>query len=148
MHGFRFETVFFPIEEEAGGKVDCFYCALRRRTALIKLAFQDGYNRIAFGHHLDDIIETLLMNVIHHGNISTMAPHVRLFQGKISILRPLAYVEENETRQYAAQARFVPPACRCSGMDLSIRRDTKHFIAQMRQAIPDVKQNLLACLRP
>jgi len=146
-YNMKWETIFFPIAEESGGKVDCFYCSLRRRTALFKLSSQEGYNRIAFGHHLDDIIETLLMNVMHHGNVSTMSPKVDLFKGQISIIRPLAYVLEEECRDYANSQIFVPPACKCDGMDDSVRRDTKEFIARMTNHLPEAKKRLFDVLR-
>jgi tRNA 2-thiocytidine biosynthesis protein TtcA len=146
-YGIKWESIFFPISEEAKGKVDCFYCALRRRTALFKLAFKEGYNKVAFGHHLDDIVETLLMNVMHHGNVSTMSPRVDLFKGQISIIRPLAYVLEAQCRDYANSQVFVPPACKCAGMDDSVRRDTKEFIARMEVHFPDAKQRLFEVLR-
>lgn len=145
--GFDYEEIFFPISEESDGKVDCFYCALRRRTAMIKLCFEKGYNKIAFGHHLDDIIETLIMNMVHHGNISTMPPRVDLFEGRIGIIRPLAFIYEDQCRDYAQSQIFVPPKCRCTGLDESVRRDTKEFIARLAETIPDVKSNLLTFLQ-
>jgi len=146
-HGFEFRTIFYPLSEEAGGKVDCFYCALRRRTALIKLAFEEGQNKIAFGHHLDDIVETLIMNVLHHGNISTMAPSLSLFDGKIDIIRPLAYVYEEQTRQYASSVTFAPADCRCTGLDISTRQDCKEFIQRLESHVPNVRENLFQVLR-
>ncbi len=145
--GFAYEEIYYPISEESERKVDCFYCALRRRTAMIKLCFEKGYNKIAFGHHLDDIIETLLMNMVHHGNISTMPPRVDLFDGQIAIIRPLAFVLEEQCRDYASSQIFVPPKCRCTGLDESVRRETKEFIEGLQQDLPDIKSNLLAFLQ-
>jgi tRNA 2-thiocytidine biosynthesis protein TtcA len=114
---------------------------------MIKLCFERGYNRIAFGHHFDDIIETLLMNMVHHGNISTMPPRVDLFDGRIAIIRPLSFVFEEQCRDYAHSQIFVPPKCRCTGLDESVRRDTKEFIASLQQQVPAVKENLMRFLR-
>jgi len=138
----EYRTVFFPINEETGGRTDCFYCALRRRTALIKLAFATGYNAIAFGHHLDDLVETLLMNVIHHANISTMPPRVDFFKGAVKVVRPLCRILEEQTRAYAVEQKFVQPSCRCQGSLVSIRRDTKAFLSRLEKIVPTVKQNL------
>ena len=120
---------------------------MRRRTALIKLAFRIGANKIAFGHHLDDIVETLLMNILHHGNVSTMAPVVPLFDGKLSIIRPLSYVRESQTRTYAHDATFVAPECRCTGLDISTRQDCKEFIERLEEFIPSVRENLFRVLK-
>ena len=140
--GMEYEVIYFPISEEAGRKkVDCFYCALRRRTALIKRAFQSNFNRIAFGHHLDDIVETTIMNQMHHANISTMPPRIDLFDGKLAIIRPLATTFEFEARDYANAVTFVPPKCRCPGLDVSTRRDTKEFLSALEEVEPNVKAN-------
>jgi len=144
---FDWQEVFYPIAKESKRKVDCFYCALRRRAAMIKLCFDKGYNKIAFGHHLDDIIETLLMNMVHHGNISTMPPLVELFDGRVTIVRPLAFIYEEQCRDYAQSQIFVPPKCRCTGLDESVRRETKEFIARLEEQVPLVKQNLLHFLQ-
>lgn len=149
-YGIDFETIYYPIAAEAaekGQEVRCFYCALRRRTALIKLGFKMGYHTIAFGHHLDDLVETLMMNVIHYGNVSTMAPLVPLFEGKIKIVRPIARVAEDDCRQYAEAVTIVPPACRCPGLDGMIRETTKQFVADLTRLVPDAKQNLFEVLR-
>ena len=148
-HGMDFETIYYPIAAEAaenGEEVRCFYCALRRRTALIKLGFKLGYHTIAFGHHLDDLVETLIMNVIHHGNVSTMAPLVHFFEGKIKVVRPLARVAEDDCRSYAESVTIVPPACRCGGLDGMIRETTKQFMAELTRLVPNAKQNLFKVL--
>jgi len=110
------------------------------------MAFRTGHNKITLGHHLDDLVETLLMNMFHHGNISTMAPRVEFFDGQLSLVRPLATVLEDETRAYAASQQFVDPACRCPGKMAFVRRDTKAFIAELERHVPDVKRNLYRVL--
>ncbi len=110
------------------------------------MAFRINHNRIALGHHLDDLVETLVMNMFHHGNISTMAPRVEFFEGKLAVLRPLATILEDETRAYAASQRFVDPACRCPGKMAFVRRDTKAFIEELEGLVPNVKQNLYRVL--
>jgi len=87
------------------------------------------------------------MNVMHHGNVSTMSPAVELFEGKIAIIRPLAYVREEDTRLYAHSATFVPPKCRCTGLDISTRQDTKEFIERLEPHVPDVRENLFRVLK-
>jgi len=146
-HGIDYETIYYPVSEEAKGKVECFYCALRRRTALMKLAFKMGYRTIAFGHHQDDIVETLLMNVFHYGNVSTMSPKLLFFEGRIKVVRPLAFITENETRRYAEAMTIVPPACQCGGLSRSIRHDTKQFIAKLKAKYPQAQENLFKVLQ-
>jgi len=145
-NGIGYQTIFFPISQDAGGDVDCFYCALRRRTALFKLAFREHYNKIAFGHHKDDMVETLLMNLMHYGNVSTMAPRVSFFGGDIQVLRPLVYVLEDETRRYSSAVTPIPAKSLCPGAQKSIRRETKQFLDRLTQQIPDAKENFFKVL--
>ncbi len=114
---------------------------------MFSIAAEKGYHGIAFGHHLDDIAETLLMNMMHHGNISTMSPRVSLFKGTMKIIRPLSYVLEEETRAYASAMTFVPPKCRCQGDLLSVRRDTKQLLSEIEKQIPSVRDNLFQVLK-
>ena len=146
-NGIGYETIYYPISDRTEGKVECYYCTLRRRTALIKLADERGFNVIAFGHHLDDLVETLLMNVMHYGHVSTMAPRVHFFEGKIKVVRPLAYIPEEETRAYAEAVTIVPPACHCGGLESSLRQSTKEFIAELEGKVPDLKKNLFKVLK-
>ncbi|MBU2258325.1 MAG: tRNA 2-thiocytidine(32) synthetase TtcA, partial [Candidatus Omnitrophica bacterium] len=72
--------------------ISCFWCSWNRRKALFKAADRFNFNKVALGHHKDDIVETILMNMFFQGEISAMSPKQVLFDGKITIIRPLAYV--------------------------------------------------------
>ena len=82
--------------EEKGRErsASCFWCSWNRRKALFLAADKLKCNKIAFGHHKDDIIETLLLNIFYHGEFACMNPRQELFGGKIVIIRPLCYIEE------------------------------------------------------
>ncbi|MBN1913135.1 MAG: tRNA 2-thiocytidine(32) synthetase TtcA, partial [Candidatus Omnitrophica bacterium] len=75
--------------------ISCFWCAWNRRKALFEASDRLGCNKIALGHHKDDIIETILMNMFFNGEISAMCPKQELFHGKLTVIRPMAYVEED-----------------------------------------------------
>jgi len=77
-------------------KSHCFWCSYRRRTALFKLADELGCNKLAFGHHADDVAETILMNLCFSGKVSRMEPKQALFNGKLTVIRPLAMTEERD----------------------------------------------------
>ncbi len=79
----------------------CFLCAWHRRKVLFDLADRLGCSKLALGHHLDDIVTTLLMNMCRKGIFATMPVRLNLFQGTLAIVRPLARLEENEIRRYA-----------------------------------------------
>ncbi len=146
-HTMEYERIYFPISEESGDRgIDCFYCALRRRTALIRRAFESGYNVVALGHHLDDIVETLLMNMMHHANISTMSPKVPMFQGRLSFIRPLCLVYEKETRVYASTVTTLPTQKPCPGMTGTARKDTKVFLDHLEELSPGTRLNFFRAL--
>ena len=98
--------------------INCFWCSWNRRKALFQAADRLGFRKVALGHHKDDIAETVLLNLFFHGEISAMSPKQELFGGKITIIRPLAYVEERLIRRYAFEARLPKMDCACRHSDL------------------------------
>ncbi|WP_457756165.1 tRNA lysidine(34) synthetase [Thermodesulfatator indicus] len=79
----------------------CFVCSWFRRKHLFKLAGAEGYNKIAFGHHKDDIIVTFFLNMCYHGELSTMLPKQEMFKGELYIIRPMTFVEKKLISAYA-----------------------------------------------
>jgi tRNA 2-thiocytidine biosynthesis protein TtcA len=95
----------------------CFLCSWERRKRLFQLAYRLGCNKVALGHHKDDIIETLLLNIFYSGEISTMLPLQSLFKGKITIIRPLALLDEKTIERFAREKGlpFGSSGCPSSG---------------------------------
>jgi len=120
----------------------CFWCSWNRRKALFTLADKLGCTKIAFGHHQDDIIETLLLNMFYHGEFSAMNPKQELFKGKIVIIRPLCYVEESVIRRFAKESGFPSQLCRCPNAQTSKRRMMKNFISKVEKDCAYAKLNL------
>src|SRR5512134_2913425 len=81
----------------------CFLCSWERRKRVFALAQRFGCNKVAFGHHKDDIIETFLLNIFYSAEISTMMPVQRMFDGKVTLIRPLALVEEKKIERFAKE---------------------------------------------
>ena len=123
-------------------KASCFWCSWNRRKALFLAADRLRCNKIALGHHKDDIIETLLLNIFYHGEFAAMNPRQELFGGKIIIIRPLCYVEEENTRRFAKESRFPSQACRCPNSDASKRRKMKNIIKDLEKGCSFVKTNI------
>jgi len=92
--------------ESDSKKQACFICSWNRRKELFTFASENGFNKVALGHHKDDIIQTLLMNMAFQGSISTMPPRLRIFDGALEIIRPLAGLSEKECSTYAEIAGF------------------------------------------
>ena len=84
----------------------CFVCSWYRRKHLFRLAGKEGYNKIAFGHHKDDVLVTLFLNMCYHGEISTILPRQEMFKGKIYLIRPLFFVEKSLISAFAKKERL------------------------------------------
>lgn len=122
--------------------ISCFWCSWNRRKALFTVADRFGCTKVALGHHKDDIVETVLLNLFFHGEISAMSPKQELFKGKIVVIRPLAYVEENRIRGFAREAGFPHHKCACPNSVTSNRTKITGIIRDLEKVCPDVKTNI------
>ena len=122
--------------------INCFWCSWNRRKALFKVANRFGCKKVALGHHKDDIIETILMNLFFQGEISAMCPKQVLFHGKITLLRPLAYVEESMIKRFAKEEKLIHQTCICPHSITSNRAKMGEIIADMKKICPEVKTNI------
>jgi tRNA 2-thiocytidine biosynthesis protein TtcA len=130
-----------------GREMSCFHCARQRRTALFKLAGEIGANKVALGHHLDDLVETTLMNMFFNGNFSTMVPNRALFHGALTVIRPLAFVPESLVRTYVEEQGFPRQMCRCPYGRNSMRAKVKAMIKDLEQVYPDVRNSVFSAMR-
>jgi tRNA 2-thiocytidine biosynthesis protein TtcA len=129
---------------KAGRKgISCFWCSWNRRKALFLAAERFGCNKVAFGHHMDDIIETILLNLFYHGEISAMNPRQELFGGKIVLIRPLCYVEEDRLREFAKESGFPRQLCQCPNSQTSQRRTMKNIVKMVKRDCAYVKTNVM-----
>lgn len=127
--------------------ISCFWCSWNRRKALFEVADRFGCNKVALGHHKDDIVETILLNLFFHGEISAMSPKQELFNGKIIIIRPLTYVEEDMIKRFAKEADFPHQKCVCPNSITSHRTKITDIIKGLKQACPDVKTNIFRSVK-
>jgi len=127
--------------------ISCFWCSWNRRKALFEVANRFGCSKVALGHHKDDIVETILMNLFFHGEISAMVPKQELFKGKIVLIRPLAYVEEDMIRRFAKEAGFPHEKCACPNSLTSSRTRITNIIKELSRVCPDVKTNIFRSLK-
>ncbi len=123
---------------------NCFWCSWNRRKCLFEVAQRLGCNKIALGHHKDDVIETTLLNIIFQGNFSTMNPKQELFNGEKAIIRPLCYVEEDLIKAFALEQNFPSKLCRCPFGETSRRKHIKEWIAALQKQTPgtNIKTNI------
>lgn len=123
-------------------KINCFWCSWNRRKALFEEASRSGFKKIAFGHHKDDIVETILLNLFFQGEISAMVPKQELFKGEITVIRPLAYVEERLIERFARKESFPRLNCLCPNSLVSNRKKMAKIISDLKKVCPDVKTNI------
>jgi tRNA 2-thiocytidine biosynthesis protein TtcA len=124
----------------------CFLCSWERRKRLFHLAHRFKCNKIALGHHKDDIIETLLLNIFYSAEISTMVPLQSLFKGKVTLIRPLALLEEKKIERFAREMGlpFGPSGCPSSGK--TKRKMVKDLIEALSKKDRRVKGNIFRAL--
>lgn len=121
----------------------CQRCTWNRRRTLFEMATSSGCNKLAFGHHLDDLAETALMNLIYQGKLETMSPVRGYLDGKLSIIRPLAYVPEREIVRFASVNEFPPPPPECPHGRNTERRHMKDTITDMTRDSRKIRENIV-----
>ncbi len=124
----------------------CFLCSWERRKRLFYLAQHFKCNKIALGHHQDDIIETFLLNIFYSAEISTMLPLQTLFKGKMTLIRPLALIEEKKIERFAREMRlpFGPGGCPASGK--TKRKEIKELIKALEKKNRKIRGNIFRSL--
>jgi tRNA 2-thiocytidine biosynthesis protein TtcA len=124
----------------------CFLCAWERRKKLFQLANRFKCNKVALGHHKDDIIETLLLNIFYSGEISTMLPLQSLFKGKITIIRPLSLLEEKKIEKFARAMHLPVCSSGCPSSGRTKRKEMKEIIETLSIKNHRVKGNIFRSL--
>ena len=125
----------------------CFLCARNRRSQLFDLAHEWQMNKIALGHHLDDLIETLFLNMLYSGNISTMVPKQSLFENELAIIRPLAYLEKSEVCQIGERIGVSVVSNYCPVEKDTRRERVRELLADIYAKEPGVKKSLFQSMK-
>ena len=146
--GVPLHVVPATVEVPEGQPLNCHRCATARRNALFRLARTLGSNKLALGHHLDDIVETVLLNLFFRGEFSTMVPSLPLFDGELTLIRPLAFAEEADILRFVDEETDVPrQTCECPvGRDTQ-RAKMKTLVKNLEQDYPHVRQSVFRAMR-
>ncbi len=128
----------------------CSWCSRMKRGAMYKVAREHGYNVLVLAQHLDDLAESFLMSAFHGGRLQTMKAHYRIDAGDLRVIRPLAYVRERQTRDFAAQAGLpvIYDSCpACFSMPTE-RMNMKNLLKEQESHNKQVFKGLLSAMRP
>jgi len=129
------------------GRTTCSLCSRLRRGHLYRLATELGATKIALGHHRDDILETLLLNLFFTGKLKAMPPKLRSKSGRHMVIRPLAYVKEADLARYAALLQFpIIPCDLCGSQEDLKRKQVKVLLREWNERFPGSNDSLFAAL--
>lgn len=123
-------------------KGTCFVCSWQRRKELFNLTKKLKCNKLAFGHQLDDANETFLMNMIYHGSLSGMPYKLKMFDGRVELIRPLLDQREDKIKQYARYKKYPEEKLSCPYDDKTKRNEIKQVLKKIYKLNPDAPINL------
>jgi len=147
-HDLRVEQTDFGVYAHSEKNLEnpCFLCSRWRRRRIFEIAKEKGCNKIAFGHHKDDIIETLFINMCHTGTMGTMMPSQPMFEGLFTIIRPLAFVDESRIERFSRDAGFPAFFNPCPSNANSRRKEIKTFLNHLYGGNKKIKDNVFRSL--
>jgi tRNA 2-thiocytidine biosynthesis protein TtcA len=144
----RRDTYSIVKEKIPEGKTYCSLCSRLRRGNIYRYAEDNGFNKVALGHHRDDMITTLLMSILYNGQIKSMPPKLLSDDGKHLVIRPLAYCQEADIIEYAKEQAFpIIPCTLCGSQENLVRKKVKTLIDDLAKTNPKIPSNILHALQ-
>ncbi|AFG36446.1 putative ATPase of the PP-loop superfamily implicated in cell cycle control [Spirochaeta africana DSM 8902] len=128
------------------GEFNCYLCARNRKRVLFELAREEGWNKIAFGHHMDDIVETTLMNMVVQGRYATMKVDQEFFDGLLRVIRPLCSVRESMVARAAGSLGLPVMGIDCPLKEVNLRKDIKRIVGELSEVHRYARENIIRSL--
>ncbi len=132
--------------DEKKGKSMCFLCSWYRRKAMFDIARELNCNKLALGHHKDDIVETLLLNLFFQGSFSSIKPKMQMDKFPLTLIRPLCLIEEKDLIEYASQSNYQSQDKQCPFEKESYRADMKRLVADLERLNPNIRSSVMNAL--
>ncbi len=124
----------------------CFICSWNRRKILFNYTKENGYNKLALGHHKDDAIETFMINLIYHGSISSLPVKLSMFNGRMQLIRPLMYLNKQQILDYANIRGYEAKLKTCNFDPLTNRRKVWQIIESMKEFNPKADEMIFKAM--
>lgn len=142
------DTYSIVKEKIPEGKTYCSLCSRLRRGIIYRYAEENGYNKIALGHHRDDLVRTLMMSILYNGDIRSMPPKLLSDNKKHIVIRPLSYVQEKDIITFANEQVFpIIPCTLCGSQENLMRKKITRLLDQLAEENPKVPSNILHALQ-
>ena len=143
----QFELITDEIKIIKKNKQPCFYCSWNRRKLLFEFTGHNNFQKIALGHHKDDLIETLMMNMIQHGELSAFPVKLSMFDDQFTLIRPLIYIGDKELQRYIDIIGYKPLPYDCSYAKNNQRESYKNLIKQFYRFNPKAIDNIFKAIK-
>ena len=142
-HGVKLHIITTEFDETTkSDKPTCFLCSWHRRKALFRFAQEAGFNKIALGHHMDDIIHTAMLNQFFQGSFSTMPAVMQMTKMPLTIIRPLCLVKESDIKEYANLRSYEKQLKNCPYEKVSNRTDMRRVFEEIERINPEARYSI------